>query len=87
MRMILVLLGLAALVVVGLLATGMISLDAYGGRLPTVSAETGKLSVGNTNRTVEMPTVEMRDTTVSLPTIQVEKAPGSSATPTPVPAQ
>ena len=87
MRLILVLLGLAALVIVGLLATGMISLDAYGGRLPTVSAETGKVGVGSTNRTVEVPTVEMRGTTVTLPTIEVQKAPGAAATPTPAPAR
>ncbi|MBB5711358.1 hypothetical protein [Sphingomonas xinjiangensis] len=87
MRLILVLLGLAALVVVGLLATGMISLDAYGGRLPTISAETGKVAVGSSNRTVEVPTVEMRNTTVSLPTIEVQQAPPATTAPTPVPAQ
>lgn len=87
MRFILILLGLAALVVLGLLATGMISFDAAGGRLPSVSAETGKVGIGSTNRTVEVPTVEMRNTTVSLPTIQVQPAPSASATPTPAPAQ
>lgn len=83
MRFILVLLGLAALVVVGLLATGMISFDAQGGRLPNISAETGKVGIGSTNRTVEVPTVEMRESTVTLPTIKVQPAPAASATPTP----
>ncbi len=96
MRAILVLIGLAAIVVVVLMSLGMlridqqqgaslptISLDAKGGQLPKFKAETGSVGIVHTNKTVEVPTVEMRNTTVSLPTIEVKKA----GEPTPAAAQ
>ncbi|WP_404336575.1 hypothetical protein AB2M62_19685 [Sphingomonas sp. MMS12-HWE2-04] len=97
MRAILTLIGLAALVLVGLLATGMLRLDqqtgaslprvtfsAEGGQLPKFKAETGTVGIGSSNKSVELPTVEMKDTTVSLPTIEVKQA-GAKPTPTPAP--
>jgi hypothetical protein len=79
MRAILILLGLAALALVVMLGTGMLNLNMQGGSLPKVTAETGRIDVGSTNKSVELPTVEMKDATVSLPTIDVKPA----ASPTP----
>src|SRR4051812_41603543 len=92
MRAILVLIGLLALGVVAAMATGMLSFNqqsggslptvsVQGGELPKVRAETGKVGIGNTARTVEVPTVEMKKATVVLPTIDVQQAPGASPTP------
>jgi hypothetical protein len=96
MRGILVLIGLIALAVVVLMSVGMlrieqqqgatmptITFDAKGGQLPKFKAETGSVGIGTTNKTVEVPTVEMKNTTVTLPTIEVKQA---GATPTPTPA-
>lgn len=94
MRAILVLIGLVALGAVVMMMTGMlrinqqqgatlptVSVQAEGGQLPRYSAETGSVGVGNTARTVEVPTVEMKKATVVLPTIEVKQAPGASPTP------
>lgn len=83
MRVILGLLGILVLVAVALIALGFLNLDVRGGQLPSVSAETGSVSVGESNSTVRVPTVEMKDRNVSVPTIDVKKAPN----PTPTPAQ
>lgn len=66
MRVILVLLGLAALVLIGLMATGMLSLDQTqqarlpsinieGGQAPEFKADMGTVDVGTVNKTVEVP--------------------------------
>jgi len=94
MRAILVLIGLIALGVVVLMSFGMlrinqkqgaslptVTLHAEGGQLPKYSAETGSVGIGNTAKTVEVPTVEMKNATVVLPTIEVKQAPGASPTP------
>nr|WP_315379976.1 hypothetical protein [uncultured Sphingomonas sp.] len=81
MRAILGLLGILALIAVVLIALGFLNVDISGGKLPTVAAETGKVSVGESNSTVRVPTVEMKDKQVKLPTIDVQKAP--EATPSP----
>ncbi|UZK68119.1 hypothetical protein OKW76_08485 [Sphingomonas sp. S1-29] len=70
MRAILVLLGLAALVVIGLMATGMLSLDQTqqaqlpsikieGGQAPEFKADMGTVDVGTVNKTVEVPAVSV----------------------------
>jgi hypothetical protein len=95
MRAILVLIGLLALGVVAAMATGMltinqkggaslptVSVQAEGGKLPSYTAETGSVGIGNTAKTVEVPTVEMKKATVVLPTIDVKQAPAASPTPT-----
>ncbi|AJP73925.1 hypothetical protein [Sphingomonas hengshuiensis] len=94
MRGILVLVGLAAIAVVVLMSLGMLSVeqqqgmslprvsfDAQGGQLPKFKAETGSVGIGTSNKTVDVPTVEMKSTTVSIPTIEVKQAPGASPTP------
>lgn len=66
MRAILVLLGLAVLVLIGLMATGMLSLDQTqqaqlpsikieGGQAPEFKADMGTVDVGTVNKTVEVP--------------------------------
>lgn len=95
MRGILVLIGLAAVVVVGLMMVGMlrieqqkgatlpsVTFDAQGGQLPTFKAETGSLAIGSSNTTVEVPTVEMKNTTITFPTIEVKQA-GNTTAPAP----
>lgn len=76
MRAILVLLGIVVLVLVVLLALGFISLDqtqraeaprirVEGGQAPEFKVDVGKVDVTTTNRTVE------------VPQLQVEKAGGA----------
>jgi hypothetical protein len=94
MRAILVLIGLIALGVVAAMATGMlrinqqqgaslptVSVQSEGGQLPKYSAETGSVGIGNTAKSVEVPTVEMKKATVVLPTIDVKQAPGATPSP------
>ena len=65
MRAILVLIGLFALVLVALMAFGLVSVG--GGEAPTVTVEggrapsvdVGRIDVGTTNKTVEVPTVSV----------------------------
>lgn len=87
MRAILGLLGILVLIAVVLIALGFINLDVRGGKLPTVSAETGSVTVGESNSTVRVPTVEMKEKRVSVPTIAVKKAPAPAPSPSPSPAQ
>lgn len=68
MRTILVALGLAALILAGLMVTGMVSIDQTRPAVvqaPEFEADVGKLELGTTNKTVE------------VPTLQVEKADGA----------
>lgn len=94
MRGLLALIGLVALAAVVLMSLGMlhiqqeqgaslpsISFNAKGGQLPKFSAETGSVGIGTTNKTVEVPSVEMKNATVTLPTIEVKQAPGAAPTP------
>jgi hypothetical protein len=68
MRTILVALGLAALILAGLMVTGMVSIDQTRPAVvqaPEFKAGVGKVELGTTNKTVE------------VPTLQVEKADGA----------
>ncbi|MBB5699013.1 hypothetical protein [Sphingomonas yantingensis] len=68
MRTILVALGLAALILAGLMVTGMVSIDQTRPAVvqaPKFKADVGKVELGTTNKTVE------------VPTLQVEKADGA----------
>ncbi|MFZ5748125.1 MAG: hypothetical protein ACOY45_10795 [Pseudomonadota bacterium] len=92
MRAILALLGIAALAVVVLMALGMLRIEQQenasfpklvfhmeGGKLPSFKAQTGSIAVGTTNKTMELPTVEMKNTTIQLPTIEVHQATNTQA--------
>ena len=69
MRFLLALIGLAAVVVIILLATGMLRLNGTAGTLPTVKLEGGSapavtanvatVSVGTENKTIEVPKVSI----------------------------
>lgn len=90
MRAILVIIGLAAVVVVALMALGMVHIEQTstgslptiafsGGKAPTFKADVGKVNVGVTNTTVQVPTVGMTNTMVQVPTVNVQKADNSAA--------
>lgn len=69
MRFLLALVGLAAVVVIILLATGMLRLNGTAGTLPTVKIEGGSapavtanmatVTVGTENKTIEVPKVSI----------------------------
>gem|GEM_PF-911007 len=69
MRFLLALVGLAAIVLIILLATGMLRLNGTAGTLPTVKLEGGAapavtanmatVSVGTENKTIEVPKVSV----------------------------
>jgi len=83
MRALLVLVGLAALVVAGLLATGMMTLDVTpgnvphvaieGGRAPAVNANLATIELGTENKTIGVPTVTTTQQTIAVPTLKVQK--------------
>ena len=69
MRTLLVLVGIAALVVLGGLMTGFIKLDQTqtaqlprieGGQAPKFEASVAKVDVGTVNKTVEVPNVDVQ---------------------------
>jgi hypothetical protein len=79
MRFLLALIGLAAVVVIILLATGMMTLNGTAGSLPTVKVEGGTAPAVTAN----VATVTTGTKTVEVPTINVNKpgepAPANSA--------
>ena len=89
MRALLVLIGLAALVVAGLLATGMMTLQTtpgslpslhfVGGKAPAVKADVATISVGTENKTIDVPTVTTTPKTITVPTVTMNK-PGEGNT-------
>lgn len=89
MRVLLVLVGLAALVFVALLSLGMVTLDTKPGSLPSIAVQGGtapefKANVGSvalttTNKSVEVPTVTTTTKTIAVPSLQVERAANSQA--------
>ncbi|MDB5677948.1 hypothetical protein [Sphingomonas bacterium] len=81
MRFLLALIGLAAVVLIILLATGMVKLNGTAGTLPTVKVEGGKAP----EVTVNTATVTTGTKTVEVPTVTINKpgepAPANSAAP------
>ncbi len=83
MRALLVLVGLAALVVAGLLASGMMTLNVSpgniphlafeGGKAPEVNANMATIQLGTENKTINVPTVTTTQQTISVPTLRVDK--------------
>lgn len=83
MRALLVLIGLAALVVVGLVASGMMTLQTTPGSLPSLHVEGGKapavkanvatISVGTENKSIDVPTVTTTTKTITVPTVRMDK--------------
>ncbi|WP_315760534.1 hypothetical protein [Sphingomonas sp. Y38-1Y] len=63
MKTILVLLGLAALALVVLMSLGMVSIDQTRPAVvqaPEFKADVGRVELGTTNKTVEVPTLEVQ---------------------------
>lgn len=91
MRALLVLIGLAALIVAGLLALGLLTLQTKPGSLPSVSFNAGTapqvkanvatMQVGTENKTIEVPTVTTTTKTITVPTVTMNKPaqPGNTA--------
>lgn len=90
MRALLVLVGLAALVIVGAWSLGLISIDqskvarapsvrVEGGQAPEFTVNTAKIELGTENRTIEVPTVGTKQTTIAVPTMSVEKPANAQA--------
>ena len=85
MRAILAILGLAAVVAVILMSLGMLNLNMRsgalpevkleGGKAPAVEADVGKVRMGTTEKTIQVPKVVMENKVVQVPTVEVEKAP------------
>ena len=83
MRALLVLIGLAALVVAGLMATGMMTLQTTPGSLPSLHLDGGKapavnsnvatISVGTENRSIDVPTLTTTSKTITVPTVTMDK--------------
>ncbi|OYY71610.1 hypothetical protein [Sphingomonas sp. 28-63-12] len=84
MRAILILVGLAALAVVGAWSLGFISIDQSkvaqapqlkleGGQVPEFTVNMAKIEIGTENKTIDVPTVGTTQKTISVPTMTVEK--------------
>ena len=88
MRAILALIGIVALVIVVLMSLGFVSvtqksgaslptIEFKGAKAPEFDVDVGKIGVGTTNATIEVPTLTTTNKTVELPVIEVEKAEGA----------
>lgn len=88
MRALLILIGLAALVVVGLMSFGLLKLNTTSGTLPSIAVQGGTapqvkadmatISLGTENKTVEVPTVGTTAKTISVPSIRLNRPDGNS---------
>ncbi|ODP38686.1 hypothetical protein [Sphingomonas turrisvirgatae] len=84
MRAILAIIGLAVIVILAMAWLGMINLNlrsgalpevkVEGGKAPAVQADVGKVDMGYTNKTIQVPTVVMENKTIQVPRVEVEKA-------------
>ena len=77
MRAILILIGLVALVVVGLMSVGLLKLNASPGSLPSVHVDGG--SAPKVNADVAKIVVGTENKTVAVPTLKVDRPEGNSA--------
>lgn len=83
-RALLILVGLAALVVVGAWSLGLVSIDQSkmaqapalkleGGQAPEFTMNMAKIEFGTENKSIEVPTVGTTTQTIAVPTVSVEK--------------
>lgn len=90
MRALLVLVGLAALVVVGAWSLGLVSigqtqvarapeLKLEGGQAPEFSLNMAKIELGTENKTIKVPKLTTTDQTIAVPTMTVEKPANAQA--------
>ena len=83
MRALLALVGIAAVVVAILVSLGLLTLKTSPGSLPSVSVNGGTapsvdanlatVSVGTTDKTIEVPTVTTTEKTITVPTVTMNK--------------
>ncbi|MFA6116235.1 MAG: hypothetical protein WC729_19720 [Sphingomonas sp.] len=83
MRALLALVGIAAVVVAILVSLGLLtlkttpgslpSISVNGGAAPSVDANLATVSVGTTNKTIEVPTVTTTEKTITVPTVTMNK--------------
>jgi hypothetical protein len=83
MRALLALVGIAAVVVAILVSLGLLtlkttpgslpSISVNGGTAPSVDANMATVSVGTTNKTIEVPTVTTTEKTITVPTVTMNK--------------
>ena len=83
MRALLALVGIAAVVVAILVSLGLLtlkttpgslpSISVNGGTAPSVDANMATVSVGTTNKTIEVPTVTTTEKTIAVPTVTMNK--------------
>ena len=83
MRALLALVGIAAVVVAILVSLGLLtlkttpgslpSISVNGGTAPSVDANMATVSVGTTNKTIEVPTVTTTEKTITVPTVRMSK--------------
>lgn len=84
MRAIIILLVVLVLVAIVAVATGFVNLSGRsgsmptvavsGGKMPSVNADVGSIAVGSKSTTVDVPKVETKKETISVPVIGVKKA-------------
>jgi uncharacterized membrane protein (Fun14 family) len=75
MRTLLALVGLAALVVVGLMYFGLINIDQTSPgmvKAPTFTADVARVSVGTENKTVAVPTISVEKPATAQPTANAQ---------------
>lgn len=90
MRALLVLIGLAALVVVGMMSLGLLTIDTKagslpaihfdGGKVPQVQANVARLTLGTENKTISVPTVTTSEKTIAVPTMDIQKPADGNST-------
>jgi hypothetical protein len=76
MRALLILIGLAALVVVGLMSFGLLKVNATSGSLPSLKVEGG--SAPKVNADIAKITVGTEKKTVTVPTLKMDRPEGNS---------
>ncbi len=84
MRALLILVGLAALALVGAWSLGLVSIDQSkiaqapqlkleGGQVPEFTVNMATIEFGTENKTIDVPTVSTTKQTIAVPTVSMEK--------------
>lgn len=91
MRALLALVGVIAIAIVAAMSFGLINVTQtreakmpdmalVGGQAPAFKADVANVSVGTENKTVEVPTIAVKQATIAVPTVKVEKPEGNQST-------
>lgn len=90
MRALLILVGLAALALLGAWSVGLVDIgqtktarapefNVEGGQAPEFTVNMAKIDIGMENKTIELPTLTTTEKTISVPTMTVEKPANAQA--------